>query len=47
VPEGTRSIAFRMRFRASDRTLTDEEVDKVFARVLRRLKEELGVERRV
>lgn len=47
VPEGTRSIAFRLRFRAPDRTLTDEEVDNVFARVLRRLKEELGVERRV
>lgn len=47
VPEGVRSIGFRMRFRASDRTLTDQEVDKVVQRILHRLKEELGVERRV
>jgi phenylalanyl-tRNA synthetase beta chain len=26
VPEGTRSLAFRLRFQAQDRTLTDEEV---------------------
>ncbi len=46
IPEGTRSIAYRLRFRASDRTLTDKEVEQATARVLRRLQEELGVERR-
>ena len=46
IPAGTRSVAFRLRFRAPDRTLTDREVDKAVERVLRRLREELGVERR-
>lgn len=46
VPAGARSIAYRLRFRAPDRTLTDPEVDEAFDRVLRRLKEDLGVERR-
>ena len=46
VPEGARSVAYRLRFRAPDRTLTDDEVDAMFDRVLRRLSEELGVERR-
>jgi phenylalanyl-tRNA synthetase beta chain len=32
VPEGMRSIAFRLRFRAADRTLTDAEVDDVVRR---------------
>ena len=46
IAEGTRSIAYRLRFRAPDRTLTDAEVERAVERVLRRLKEELGVERR-
>jgi len=46
IPEGTRSIAYRLRFRAPDRTLTDKEVEQATDRVLRRLREELGVERR-
>lgn len=46
VPEGNRSIAYRLRFRAPDRTLTDKEVDKAVNRVLDRLQEELGVVRR-
>ena len=46
LAEGTRSIAFRLRFRASERTLTDEEVDRSVERVLRALKEEHGIERR-
>lgn len=33
VPAGCRSLAFTLRYRASDRTLTDEEVDRVHARV--------------
>ena len=46
IPEGTRSIAYRLRFRAIDRTLTDAEVDAVVKRTLSRLQEEHGVERR-
>ncbi len=46
VPAGFRSIAFRLRFRAPDRTLRDDEADAATERVLRRLRDELGVERR-
>lgn len=46
VPDGARSIAWRLRFRAPDRTLTDAEVDAVVARVLGVLEERLGVRRR-
>src|SRR5690606_6416824 len=46
VAEGMRSIAWRLRFRAPDRTLTDDEVDAVIGRILVRLKEELGVQQR-
>ncbi|HEV2145836.1 MAG TPA: hypothetical protein VGR37_00310, partial [Longimicrobiaceae bacterium] len=46
IPEGTRSIAFRLRFRAPDRTLTDAEVDGAVASVLAALEERLGVRRR-
>lgn len=43
---GRRSIAYRMRYRAPDRTLRDEEVDQVMERVTTTLREDLGVERR-
>ncbi|HKJ91995.1 MAG TPA: phenylalanine--tRNA ligase subunit beta [Longimicrobiales bacterium] len=46
VPEGHRSIAFRLRFRSPERTLTDDDADAAVARVLNRLQEELGVRRR-
>jgi phenylalanyl-tRNA synthetase beta chain len=41
-----RSVAWRMVFRAADRTLKDREVDKTVSRVLKQLKDKLGVERR-
>jgi phenylalanyl-tRNA synthetase beta chain len=41
-----RSLAWRLWFRAPDRTLRDEEVDQAIAGVLRALKERLGVVRR-
>lgn len=47
LPAGSRSVAFRLRFRASDRTLTEAEVDRALRRVLRKVKEETGVEPRV
>ncbi|MEJ2185402.1 MAG: phenylalanine--tRNA ligase subunit beta [Gemmatimonadota bacterium] len=46
VPDGHRSIAFRLRFRSPERTLTDDDADAAVARVLNRLQEELGVQRR-
>ena len=42
IPEGKKSIAFRLIYQAADRTLTDEEVDKVQKRILERLSKELG-----
>ena len=46
IPEGTRSLAFRLRFRAPERTLTDAEVDGAVGRVLSALEERHGVRRR-
>jgi phenylalanyl-tRNA synthetase beta chain len=46
LPEGSRSVAWRLRFRAANRTLTDAEVDAAVERVLTRLEEGLGVRRR-
>ena len=46
LPEGTRSVAWRLRFRAADRTLTDAEVDGEVERVLRALEDRHGVRRR-
>lgn len=43
---GRRSVAWRLRFRSSERTLKDEEVDRVVERILKALKERLGVVRR-
>ncbi|MDT8435705.1 MAG: phenylalanine--tRNA ligase subunit beta [Gemmatimonadota bacterium] len=40
LAEGTRSLAWRLEFRAPDRTLTDDEVDAGVERIVRRLKEE-------
>lgn len=46
IPAGTRSLAYRLRFRASDRTLTDADADEAVRRVLTKLKDDYGVERR-
>lgn len=46
VPAGSRSLAFRLRFRAPERTLKDKEVDRAVQGIVERLKEELGVEPR-
>jgi phenylalanyl-tRNA synthetase beta chain len=45
VPEGTRSLAYRLVFRSPERTLKDAEVDRAVDRVLERLGD-VGVERR-
>ncbi len=47
VAEGHRSLAFRLRLQAWDRTLTDKEVDRVVRKIVERLREDLGVEQRL
>lgn len=46
LPPGARSVGFRLRFRARDRTLTEAEVERAFGRLLRKVKEKTGVEPR-
>ncbi len=46
VPPGVRSLAYRLVFRHPERTLKDAEVDRAVDRVLERLKDAHGVERR-
>jgi phenylalanyl-tRNA synthetase beta chain len=46
IPDGRKSLAFALEFRASDRTLTDEEVEPVVAAIVDRLHAELGAELR-
>ncbi|MEX0843513.1 MAG: hypothetical protein WD120_04125, partial [Gemmatimonadota bacterium] len=43
VPDGKISVAIRVRYRAADRTLKDEEVDRAVAHLVRKLEEEMGV----
>ncbi len=43
IPEDTRSIAWRLRFRSPDRTLTDEEVDAAMNKITSALQEKLNV----
>ena len=43
VPTGSRSLAFRLKYRGSDRTLTDEEVDKVQDKVRKALESQFQV----
>ena len=47
LPSGTRSVAFRLTFRAPDRTLRDTEIDSIETRMLAALAAELGIQRRV
>ena len=42
IPEGKKSVAFRLTYQAAGRTLKDEEVDKVQKRILEQLSKELG-----
>lgn len=39
IPQGKKSISYRIRYQASDRTLTDEEVNRAHEKVIMRLKE--------
>ncbi len=46
IPQGHRSLAFRLRFQSRERTLTDREVEEAVNAVIQRLREETGVETR-
>jgi phenylalanyl-tRNA synthetase beta subunit len=46
LPPGRRSVAFRLTFRAADRTLRDPEMDAIEARLLTALATELDIQRR-
>ena len=43
VPAGKKSLTYRMRFRAKDKTLKDEDVDRDVNRVLTILRQKLNV----
>ena len=46
VPDGMKSVAYSITFRAEDRTLTDEEVAKTMKRILEGLQDNLGAQLR-
>jgi phenylalanyl-tRNA synthetase beta chain len=46
IPEGRKSLAFALEFRAADRTLTDEEVEPALAAIVDRSRSEFGAELR-
>ena len=46
IPEGKKNLAMAIRYRAADRTLTDSEADGAHARIVERLKGDLGAELR-
>jgi phenylalanyl-tRNA synthetase beta chain len=46
LPAGVRSVAFRLAFRAPDRTLRDSEIDGIERNLLAALASELGIQRR-
>jgi phenylalanyl-tRNA synthetase beta chain len=46
VPEGMKSVAYSITFRASDRTLTDEEVGKAMTKILDGLKNNIEAQLR-
>ena len=47
IPAGQRSLAFRMVFRAANRTLEDAEISKIREKITRRLQSDLGATVRV
>jgi phenylalanyl-tRNA synthetase beta chain len=46
IPCGKKSLAFRMMFQAPDRSLTDEEVNVLFEKILSHLKNKMEIELR-
>ncbi|MBI4683440.1 MAG: phenylalanine--tRNA ligase subunit beta [Nitrospirae bacterium] len=46
VPEDKKSLAFSIRYRSAERTLTDSEVDQLNSEIIKRLQDNLNVELR-
>ena len=46
IPEGKKSLAFAIRYRAGDRTLTDSEVDLIHSKILKQLADSFRAELR-
>lgn len=46
IPEGKKSIAYSVAFRAADRSLTNEEVNVVFEKIMKNLEKELSAQLR-
>jgi len=46
VPEGKKGVSYRIRYRANDRTLTDEEVNQYHEKIFTRLREAFQIELR-
>ncbi len=46
IPEGKKSVAFRLVFQSGERTLTEEEVNQAFEHILKTVSGELGVKLR-
>ena len=46
IPEGSKSLAFRLFYRSPDRTLTDRDVEKARRGIVRRLESQFGAELR-
>jgi phenylalanyl-tRNA synthetase beta chain len=44
VPHGKKSLAYQLRYRAADRTLTDDEVNALHARIVKKLQMECGAD---
>ncbi|UMZ74044.1 phenylalanine--tRNA ligase subunit beta [Natranaerofaba carboxydovora] len=44
IPEGKRSLAYSLKFRAPDRTMTDEEVENLYNTIENELKDKCGAE---
>ena len=47
VPEGKKSMAYKVTLQAEDRTLTDEDISKTVTAILDALKKDLGAELRL
>jgi phenylalanyl-tRNA synthetase beta chain len=46
IEEGYKSVAYALIFRADDRTLVDDEVNKIFGKILKVLETEIGAQLR-
>jgi len=46
IPEGRKSLAFSVEFRAADRTLTDQEAEAAVGAIVRGLSDRYGAELR-